>query len=686
MRHLSALVARPSKPFRLDLAVAVALTVVGELEVLLGPGEGSRLVSALALPIATLPLVWRRALPLPALATLALALLIQAPLDGFLVGQPLTPLAAIVLALYSAGRYVGGANRLARAVVAMAALVATRIFFDPSVHTLGDAVLTLIVVPLPLLVGRSVRGQALLQRELEEKAERLARERGRDTRHAAEEERVRIAEDLQAAVADGLRVIVGQAQELPSRLVAQDHAAARRLLARIAGTAREALADVRRVLGVLRRDGQARPLAPPLTDPMVELGAGADTAALDPAPGAGTETAAGVAGPPSASARRWPISLAGPRGPWLDRVLVATLLVGTEIELVATESGGARLIAALTAVTIVGPLVWRRRRPVTVAFAVLGAVSIQSTVLSLDSFPVSDIAALICVTYAIGAYAAPGRAVAGLLLLVLGTAVHAAVFYPDSVAPAVLGGAAVPWIVGRIVRGRRLLTHELREKAARIEIARAREAQAAIMAERMRVARELHDVVAHNISVIAIQAGGADAIVERDPERAAHCVALIEAVGREALAELGRLLGALSSHGGDSTAPQPSLARVEGLAQRARDSGLPVDLRVEGKPAELPPGVDLATYRIVQEALANTAKHAGDARAWVIVRYEERAVEVEVGDDGRGPNGAQPVRNGGGHGLVGMRERVGLYGGTLDVGRGESGGFVVRARLPIGQT
>jgi signal transduction histidine kinase len=197
----------------------------------------------------------------------------------------------------------------------------------------------------------------------------------------------------------------------------------------------------------------------------------------------------------------------------------------------------------------------------------------------------------------------------------------------------------------------------------------------------------LHDAVAHNISVIAIQAAGAGPIVERDPERAAQIAALIDAVGREALAELDRLVGPLSAGDDGPAAAHPSLAWVDGLAMRTRDSGLPVELSVEGEPATLPAGVDLAAFRIVQEALANASKHAGGARAWVVVRYEERAVEVEIGDDGRGTNGtpsAPPPSSG--HGLMGMRERVALYGGTLDVGRRPDGGFLVRARLPIGRT
>jgi signal transduction histidine kinase len=290
---------------------------------------------------------------------------------------------------------------------------------------------------------------------------------------------------------------------------------------------------------------------------------------------------------------------------------------------------------------------------------------------------------VVCATYAIGAFAPRRAAVAGVVAATALAALHAAVFYPGGVIAALLGGVAAPWTVGRVVRGHRELTTQGREEAARAERARAREARAAVTAERMRVARELHDAVAHNISVIAIQAEGAGGIVERDPERAAQIAGLIATVAHEALAELGRLVGALGPEAAEGGVP-PSLAHVGALAARARDAGQPVELRVEGEPAALPGGVDLAAYRIVQEALTNASKHAAGARAEVVVRYGRQAVEVEVADDGGGPSAVVPRAGGGGHGLIGIRERVALYGGTLDAGRRPAGGFRVHVRLPIG--
>jgi len=656
-----------------DAALAVVLAVAGLIEVAAHAGGHGRAVSAVAVLAATLPLAWRRTVPLLSLAAVALALLVQIPLDGFLVGETASPVIALAIALYSAGRYVDSRRGIAAAAAGVVVTTATRVAADPAARSVGHALVTLVAVSLPLLVGRWVRGQDTLRRGLLHRAERLARDRERDVREAAEEERMRIAGDLQAAIAGRLHEIVRRAGALPDQLRPDDRTEARAVFASIATNARDALADVRRVLGILRREGQ-RPRLTPHAAPSADQAAvlagdsmsrsdDADDAAI----GAGRDPALGTL-----------VS-----APVLDRVLVAALIAGAELELALSAPAGDRIAAALTVVPITVPLLWRRRRPLLVGAAVLVAVALQSLLVDLDGFPVSDIAAVVCATYAIGAYAGSRRtAVAGLVGAIALAAAHAAVFYPDGVIAAVLGGVATPWTVGRVIRGHRDLTRQGRDEALRAERARTREARAAVVAERMRVARELHDAVAHNISVIAIQAGGADGIVDRDPARATQIAALIATVAREAVAELARLVGPL---GGETAAP-PTLAHVAALAARARDAGQPVELRVEGDPAELPGGVDLAAFRIVQEALTNASKHAAGARAEVVVRYESAAVEVEIADDGRTAADQVTKTGGTGHGLIGIRERVALYGGTLDAGRRPSGGFRVHARLPIGGT
>jgi signal transduction histidine kinase len=225
----------------------------------------------------------------------------------------------------------------------------------------------------------------------------------------------------------------------------------------------------------------------------------------------------------------------------------------------------------------------------------------------------------------------------------------------------------------------------------------------AVAEERGRIARELHDVVAHSVSVMVVQAGAARRTLAASPDMAAAALGQIESTGRQALVEMRRLLGLLRA--GERTdaaalAPQPGLEHLESLAAAAREAGLPVEVRVEGEPRPLPAGVDLSAYRIVQEALTNVVRHAGPARATVRVCYGREALEIQVTDDGPGaagdggglvvvtigPDGVLEVPgrgNGDGHGLIGMRERVAMFGGTLEAGARPEGGYRVAARLPL---
>ncbi len=234
---------------------------------------------------------------------------------------------------------------------------------------------------------------------------------------------------------------------------------------------------------------------------------------------------------------------------------------------------------------------------------------------------------------------------------------------------------AVAWLVGGYIR-------ELRERASRAEREREERAASAAAAERTRIARELHDIVAHNVSVMVVQAEAADEMLERNrPERARTPVRTIEETGRAALVDMRRLLGLLrDGEVRPSLGPQPGIANLDLLLVKVRESGLPVELVVEGEPEPLPPGVDLSAFRIVQEALTNALKYAGPAHARVLVRFAPDALELEVVDNGAGASG-DGAR--GGHGLLGMRERVALYGGELETGQGGDGGFRVHARLPL---
>jgi signal transduction histidine kinase len=229
----------------------------------------------------------------------------------------------------------------------------------------------------------------------------------------------------------------------------------------------------------------------------------------------------------------------------------------------------------------------------------------------------------------------------------------------------------VPFLLGRMTFNRRRRIVREREIAT----------SEAVAAERAAIARELHDVVAHHMSVMVVQAGAARAVSGSDPAATAEALRQIEASGRTGLIEMRRLLEVLKAEGdGDGRAPQPGLARLDELLDAMRASGLPVEAVVKGSPRPLPPGVDLSAYRIVQEALTNALRHAGEASARVVVRYEPDKIELEIADDGVGP--PEDPEASAGHGLIGMRERVQLFGGELEAGPRPGGGFLVRARLP----
>ena len=257
----------------------------------------------------------------------------------------------------------------------------------------------------------------------------------------------------------------------------------------------------------------------------------------------------------------------------------------------------------------------------------------------------------------------------------------------------------VAWVLGDLVRRRSEAVRELRLRAAELEDERAENERLAVEAERARIARELHDAVAHNVSVMVVQAGAARRTLEAgatvegadgaDAAAAAlttarEGLAAIESTGRETLVEMRRMVGTLRPVEAEAYEPTPSLAALDGLLERVRAAGLAVDLAVEGEARQLPQGVDLSAYRVVQEALTNTLRHAHAASARVRLAYAADALTVEVTDDGRGAAAAMLETPHRGYGLVGMRERVGMIGGELVAGPRPGGGFEVRARLPLG--
>jgi signal transduction histidine kinase len=373
-----------------------------------------------------------------------------------------------------------------------------------------------------------------------------------------------------------------------------------------------------------------------------------------------------------------------PTLPWRDPldVLVVLLAVVAEVKIWIHPGEGPK------AVFIVGTLLWtlplllRRRFPFAApvfAFSAQAGSAFADPTIGTET---TATIALFLTFWVVGAYNDRSQAITAAtigcssIVVVAQQDVH--VGLEEAISGCVIG-IGICWIAYALQR-RTKLAGELVERAARVEREREERTRTAIAEERKRIARELHDVIAHTLSVMTVQAGAARLLLEDEPERAAAPLLAVEETGRQALTDLRRLFEILQEDASvTALGPQPGLADLDRLLAHARRAGLPVELAVEGQPRTLAPGVDLAAYRIVQEALTNARKHAGPARAQVAVRYGTETLDLEITDDGR----ASANGGNGGHGLVGMRERAALYGGELAAGPRTEGGFAVRARLPI---
>ncbi len=351
----------------------------------------------------------------------------------------------------------------------------------------------------------------------------------------------------------------------------------------------------------------------------------------------------------------------------------------------ANLTSSEKLTVAPLALAGATALVWRRRAPVLTLAAITALFFASTAAVPVSgNDPLTAAVVLIVAVYSAGAHTSGRAAVTGGMLTLLVT-VAAVADDPEDAGLGdylffliVIGG---PWVAGWAIRRHRLGERQMEQRAVSAELEQERRAREAVVAERERIARELHDVVAHAISVIVIQARGGRKSLTNQPEESRGAFDTIESTGRDALAEMRRLVGLLRE-GDDELplAPQPGLNGLNRLTAQVTEAGLPVTVRVEGEPFELPTGIDLSAFRIVQEALTNALKHAGPATAEVVVRYGTSDLVIEVADTGSGSNGAES----GGRGLVGMRERASLYGGNVEAGHRDEGGFSVRARLPLG--
>jgi signal transduction histidine kinase len=369
-----------------------------------------------------------------------------------------------------------------------------------------------------------------------------------------------------------------------------------------------------------------------------------------------------------------------------DAALAALLAVQGAV----TGVGSKRHPELLVTLALCVCVVFRRRYPAG-AFAV-AVIAGALQVLTANRPLLTDLAIPVLL-YTLAAYRPRILSIPGLLVCLAGSAVAVYLWIPHrlSILDWILAGSlffAGPslfaWVLGDSMRYRRAYYASLEERAARLEWERDAQAQIAAAAERARIARELHDVVAHNVSVMVVQADGASYALRRDPGRAAEALTAISSTGRQALAEMRRLLGVLRRDEdvtGPQRAPLPGIGQLDELLEQSRAAGLPVTFSVKGVPQQLPDGAALAAYRIVQESLTNTRKHGGpSASAHVALRYLEDALVLQVTDDGQG---TAAVSDGAGHGLAGMRERVAVYGGSVEARPRPGGGFQVTARLPL---
>jgi len=346
-----------------------------------------------------------------------------------------------------------------------------------------------------------------------------------------------------------------------------------------------------------------------------------------------------------------------------------------------TDRPGPLPLHLAVAVASAGVLAWRRSHPLLVAPVALSLLGLETLVVALPNVYVSSVVIVIAL-YSLAVYAPTWRSAVLPLAVAMAGGVLMGAHDPDDPLGAAVTNVVFAVIVltaGVVVRNYRAGTESMR---AERDLAAA-EVRAVVAEERARIARELHDVVAHGMSVVALQAAGGRRVLDSDPDQAREAFDTIERVTSDCLDEMRRLLGILRADDTAPLAPQPTLAQTAGLVEQARAAGTDVDVTLSGEPRGLPPGVELSAYRIVQEALTNALKHAPGAHVRLQVSYEDTSVVVEVVDDGPGERGGPSPDGAPGHGLIGMRERVELFGGTLDVGPRGGGGFGVRARLPL---
>jgi signal transduction histidine kinase len=631
---------------RADLALALAFFVLGQIEVAMDD-DGHVLVQVLSAGLVTLPIVWRRRAPLATTVVVGASWVIFHLWSG-VNGYPFFALAMLPV-VYSLGAHPS----LKRAMGGLAVLLT-------AVAVTGLADLGFIGMQFAVLwlTGRGVRAYRLQSEQLQALAHRLEGEREASERLAVMQERQRMAGELHDTIAHAVSIMVVQAGGA-EQMVSHDPDRARVALTAVQDNGREVIAQLQRVLRLLRSTPDS---------PRPEVDSPTPVHAVNTV----LESRAPVPG-------WWNGRLI--HSVWADVLLAlfVVLLVDDQMTHIDPLSGIPGPIAVSAAGAFLAVMI-RRRAPLAALL-----ISTTTTAAGLLLFGISmgfaSLAATMLATYSVGARTATRRSVPAAATTVIALCVLMLL----KVGPVETAVAAVwlgmPWFAGRHVRTYRRRAAQLQTLTKRLAHEREARERLAALDERARVARELHDSLAHAVNVMVLQAGAAEAVLIPSPERARDAIRAVESQGHQACNDLRHLLGILDCDGLSPRAPQPSLNRLETLLDQAREAGLAVTLHVSGRPVRLPSGLDISAYRIVQEGLTNSLKHAGPVPANVTLDYRPDALGIEI----RNPGASQPPPPGdhGGHGLLGMRERTTLYGGTLEAGPCPDGGFVVRAHLPL---
>ncbi len=627
----------PTWPDR-DVLLALALLALAELEILLG---GAAPAGVLLAAVFTLPIALRRRHPLVAVAGL-----VATPVLGRLLGDPwdAMPVAfavALLVVEYSVAAYSPPPAAVAGGLLAFAAAALGDAWLDAGETELG---VMAALAAGPWLAGWLARPLHREGKELAALATQLERQREAGVRLAVADERTRLARELHDAVAHSVSAMVVQAAAAEA-VMTHSPAEASGSLRAVQALGRESIAELQRMLRILRTDDPPPEAAPPSPRP--------------PAPGR----------------RRW--SARHDAALALACFAVVEWAALTQFVWDRSRLTGVLLMAAATL-----PLALRRRFPLAVLVTSTVAIALYQR--HLDPVLMSPIAAIpgLIAVYSVGAHGTPLRAAAGTAFAAVTMALVEAAVWEEGLTWFLLIygliGASFA-LSGNAVRLHRRNAEQLRTLTERLQREGDALARLAVVDERSRLARELHDTIANGVSVMALQAGAAEQVMTSSPQQAREATHAVQDAGRIVLEELGMLLGLLHTDEEDSPrTPQPSLEHLDALVRRVRHAGLPVELRVDGEPARLAPGVDASAYRVIQEALTNALKHSGDVPTAVTVSYAPTVIALEVRSQGDPIDDRPP-----GHGLIGMRERVELYGGELHAGPDPRGGFAVRARLPL---